>query len=112
MTTYNSAYNECYPFSGDTCQFALAANTALTYTVPGDNTVRYRVDFSFPVYGNGDVWVGYNVAATSPAAGTITTNRYIELRPDVRYVRGGDVLSFISNEIVANAGFSLLQLPN
>jgi hypothetical protein len=110
MTTYNEAYDGCFPFSDTTAQLALAAATALSYTVPGDSSMLYRCEFSWPY--NANVWVGYNITATSPGAGTISPNRNIELRPAVRYVKGGDVLSFISDSIVTDAGLSLLQLPN
>ena len=116
MTTYNESYNGTFPFSDTTVQIALAANTALTYTIPGDNTIRYRCEFSYADSTN--VWVGYNATATVPVAGAVTTvtNTSIELNPgrygQARYVRGGDVLSFISGAVVSNMGFSLLQLPN
>ncbi len=111
MTRYNTNFLETLPFSDQTVQIALAASTALTYTIPGSNSDKYRCEFSWAY--NANVWVGYNVTATVPVAGAVTTvtNTSIELRPLVRYVRGGDVLSFISDSVVSNAGLSLLQLP-
>lgn len=111
MTTYNSAFEGCFPFSDTTAQIALAANTAITYTVPGTNRDKYRCEFSW--FYNSSIWVGYNETAVVPLPGAVTTatNSSIEFRPDVRYVKGGDVLSFISDSLVTNAGLSLLKLP-
>lgn len=111
MTMFVSSFNGTLPFSDISVQVALAATTELTYTVPGDNNVQYRCEFSYPY--NANVWVGYNTTATVPPAGavTVTSNEKLELRPDVRYVRGGDVLSFISDSLVTNMGLSLLTLP-
>lgn len=110
MTQYSSSFEKTFPFSDTAYQLALAANTELTQTLPGNNTVRYRIEFSWPY--NANVWVGYNVTAVTPSAGTIASSPNVELRPDVRYARGGDVLHFKSDALVTDAGFSLLQLPN
>ncbi len=116
MTRYNSNFERTFPFSDFTVQLALAANTALTYTVPGDSSNQYRCEFSFAY--NANIWVGYNTTAVVPAPGAVTTvtNQSLELNPgkfgEARYVRGGDVLSFISDSLVSNAGLSLLKLPN
>ena len=116
MTKFNCGYERTFPFSDITVQVALAANTALTYTVPGTADMRYRCKFAFPY--NANVWVGYNTTPIVPPAGAVTTvaNESVELNPgqydEARYVRGGDVLSFISDSIVTNAGLSLLELPS
>lgn len=112
MTKYNTNFEGTFPFSDQTVQISLAANTALSYTIPGGNDIQYRCEFSW--YYTSAVWVGYNTTAVVPVAASATTssNSSIEFRPSVRYVRGGDVLSFISDSIVTNAGFSLLQLPS
>jgi hypothetical protein len=109
MTRFNSNFNGALPFSDISGQVGLAANTALPYTVPGDNTTRYRIEFSWSY--NANVYVGYNVTAVVPVAGTLTDDANIEFRPSVRYVRGGDELSFISRDATPDFGFSLLQLP-
>jgi hypothetical protein len=108
MTDFNTSSLNCLPFSNQTAQLALAANTALTYTVPGNSSMSYRCEFSWAY--NANVYVGYNVSATVPSAGTLTSNSAIELRPTIRFVRGGDVLSFISSSIVSDASFSLLRV--
>ena len=112
MTTYNDSFDTCKPISDTTAQLNLLVNTALTYTVPGDDTKRYRMQVSLSNSAN--VWMGLNVTATSPSAGTITSNANIERinNREYRYVKGGDVLSFISNAAVTDVGLSLLSLPN
>lgn len=117
MTKFNTNYLECLPFSDYTLQFVLAANTESTYIVQdptgtGLTNAVYRCEFSFPA--NANVWVGYNYPATVPSPGFITDteNQSLALNPKVRYVRSGDVLSFISDSIVLNAGFELLLLPS
>lgn len=112
MTIFNTNFLGTLPFSDQTYQVALAANTELTVTIPGTNANLYRCEFSYSY--DADVWVGFNTTAVVPPAGAITTvtNESLELRPSVRYVRGGDVLSFISSSIVGDAGFSLLALPS
>lgn len=112
MTKFNTNYLGCLPFSDQTVRVALAANAALPYTIPGDSSVQYRCEFSYADDAN--VWVGYNTTAIVPVAAAITTtsNTSIVLNPKIKYVRGGDVLSFISDSIVSNMGFELLLLPS
>ena len=112
MTKVSTNFLETLPFSDQTVQVALAANTALTYTIPGDNSMQYRCEFSYAYDAN--VWVGYNTTAVVPVAGAVTTssNSSIVLRPKIKYVRGGDVLSFKSGSLVSNMGFELLVLTS
>jgi len=112
MTRFNTNFLETLPFSDLSGQVALAANTALPYTIPGDSSVQYRCEFSYAYDAN--VWVGFNTTAVVPTAGTVTTasNSAIVHNPKIKYVRGGDVLSFISGSIVSNMGFELLVLPS
>ena len=109
MTSFNTGFLDTTPFSNLTAQFGLNAGTALPYTVPGTSATSYRATFSWPY--NANVWVGYNVTATTPTENTMSSTANMELRPDFRYVRGGDVLSFISIGAVTDAGISLLTLP-
>ena len=109
MTKYNTLYNGTTPFSDTAPQFSLLAGTALTYTVPGNSSQKYRVKFSWPYDGN--VWVAINNPARLPIPGFMTSNSVSTLRPDVKYASGGDVLSFISTNAVLDAGFELLELP-
>lgn len=110
MTYYNSGYEQCFPFSDEAPQYALAASTALTYTVPGTANERFRVSFSYPY--NANVYVAINATATLPAIATMNSSSRSEFRPTVRYVKGGDTLSFISTSTVTDGGFSLLRLPS
>lgn len=108
-TPFRESFGECTPFSNTTAQFGLTAATALSYTVPGQSDQKFRCEFSWPY--NANVWVGYNVTATSPTENTMSSNANIELRPIARYVNGGDVLSFISISAVTDAGLRLLAIP-
>ena len=112
MTRFNTNYLECLPFSDRTIQVALAANAALPYTIPGDKSVQYRAEFSYAYDAN--VWVGYNTTAIVPVAAAVTTstNSSIVLNPKIKYVRGEDVLSFISGSTVSDMGIELLLLPS
>ena len=97
MTTpYANNFDRTKPFS-DTCMSGkLAASTALSWTVPGVATNKYRAVFKSDY--NEQIYIGYNVTAALPTSNTATTTPYQEMLPwdEPRYVKGGDVLSFIS----------------
>jgi hypothetical protein len=108
MTPYNANYNETMPFS-DTClQLNLAANTAQSWTVPGSPQQFYQAYFKYNCISN--VFVCSNGTAVSPGGGAQTTQQYSEFRPKKRYVRGGDVLSFVTPDATAYMGVSLRQI--
>lgn len=109
-TNYNSQYNDCMPFSDIAPSVALAANTPLSYTVPGNAQNRYRAEFHYNYTSN--IYIANNSTAAVPGAGTISTSSVSTYRPDVRYVKGGDVLSFVTPDTTATFGFDLLLLPN
>jgi hypothetical protein len=75
----------------------LAIDTALTYTIPGIATQKFRIKFSCS--STAEIWVGYNVTSTDPSSNTATTKSYQELIPfdEARFVNGGDTLSFLSH---------------
>lgn len=108
-TAYNFSHEDTCSFSDTTGNIALSANTALTYMVPGTKMDTYRMHFEWAY--NANVYVGFNTTATVPTAATITSTSNIEFRPANRFVRGGDVISFISSAIVSDGGFSLLKIP-
>ena len=112
MTTkYQVNFTETFPFSDTNVIILLAASTALPYTVPGNPTQIYRAHFS--VSTSADVWVNLNGTAIVPVSNTATSTSYQE-RIDVnfqRYVKGGDVLSFISTG-TPQVGVSLLQVQD
>jgi hypothetical protein len=110
MTQYNSGYLDCFPFSDTNVTLLLEASTALPYTVPGSSSVTYRAHFS--VSTDADVWVCNNGTAAVPLSNVAASARYQE-RIDVnfnRYVKGGDILSFISTG-TPQVGISLLMIP-
>lgn len=105
---YNENYNGTMPFS-DTCiQINCAASTAETYTIPGSAEQQYQAFFSYTQTSN--VFVRKNGAPAVPASGTVGSEQYNEFRPTKRYVRGGDVLHFITPDTNAYIGMSLRQL--
>lgn len=111
MTKYATSFNGAYPFSDTGRKINLQASTNLTYTIPGNNTDKYRACFSYTQ--NSNVWVSLNGVAVSPFSNTSVDSYNEEFRPDIRYVQGGDVLSFITVDAAgAQVGVSLLQLPN
>lgn len=109
-TQYNRNYGDTMIFSDNNSRFHLLANAELTYTVPGDSYRQYTALFSYA--SNSNVFVGYNTTAATPAAGTAATSGLIEYKPHERYVKGGDVLHFISPDAVTYMGVSLRALPS
>jgi len=111
MTTiWNSNFeNKTTPFSDTSAQVALAANAAQTYTVPGAATQKYQAVFHYTSTSN--IFIGYNFTPTVPAPGTSQTTHTQEYRPDCKFVKGGDVLSFLSPDTTAYVGLSLLAIP-
>lgn len=114
MTQFKLHYKETMPFSDQAVQLNLLANTAVAFTVPGTSADMYRIQFSWAY--NANVYVGYNVAPVVPPANAATSSPNVEFRPGFdgsgRYVRGGDVLTFISLLATGDSGFSLLKLPS
>jgi len=105
---YNANYIETMPFS-DTCvQVNCAANTEETFTVPGTSEQQYQAYFEYTA--NSNVFIRKNGVPAIPASGTSGTEQYNEFRPKKRYVRGGDVLHFITPDANAYIGVSLRQL--
>lgn len=109
---YTSSYDETISFSDVDEQFALATNTAQTYTVPGNSTQYFTVLFGKSSTSN--IFVGKNNTAAIPAAGTKTNLQYVEfINPgEKRYVVGGDVLSFITPDASAYIGISVRSIPS
>lgn len=106
---YNSNYDGTMPFSDTAYQINLATSTDLTITIPGASTAQYQALFSYTSASN--VFVRANAVPTVPTSGTNNTQQYGEFRPCKRYVKGGDVLHFISPDATgAYVGMSLRQL--
>lgn len=106
---YHSNFDGTLNFSDVTPRVSLLQNAAVSYTVPGTAEQNYQVLFDYASSAN--VYVGYNTAALVPAAGTVQTAGRIEYKPCKRFVKGGDVLSFITPDATAFLGLSLRSLP-
>lgn len=109
-TIYQCNFDGAKPFSSNGATIQLVANTALSWTVPGEKYQSFRAEFSFN--NNDDIWVAYNKTALIPVSGVATDNNQQELRPSPKFVKGGDVLSFISTGVAVQCGVSLLLLPS
>ncbi len=106
--TYNENYDGTTPFSDVCAQINCAAGVEQTFTVPGVATTQYQALFSYNASAN--VFVRLNATPTSPGSGTVGTQPYSEFRPLKRYVKGGDVLHFITPDTNAFIGLSLMQI--
>lgn len=109
VTKYNTNYDHTKPFTTSGVQMLLAASTALAWTVPGNSNQIYRA--TFRCSSTAEVWVGINVVATVPTSNTATALSNIEFIPlyEPKYLKGGDVLSFISTA-TPQVGVQLLQV--
>jgi hypothetical protein len=105
---YNN-FEDTTNFSDVTPHLSLTAGNEVTYTVPGVATNQMQAIFEFN--DNDTVYVGYNVTAAVPAANVVTDGRFIELLPKKRFVKGGDVLSFVTPEPIVDIGISFRALP-
>ena len=108
MTQYSSNYDGTTPFSDTNASINLAVATIATYTVPGTSQQKYRAKFT---WGNGaNVYVGLNATPVASTSGAVTNMANVEFNPSAKYVKGGDVLSFLSSAAVTDSGLSLLLL--
>lgn len=111
MTFYSNSFDHCKPFSDTGQKLNLSTNVGGSFTVPGDPSLIYRAEFSYTQ--NANVWVSLNGTAVVPIAGTSTSSPNQEFRPDIRFVKGGDVLNLITNDATGQqVGISLLQVPS
>lgn len=105
---YNANYIETMPFSDTCAQVACTINSEQTWTVPGTSLMQYQAYFEYNSISN--VFICKNATPTIPANGSVGTQPYNEFRPKKRYVKGGDVLHFITPDALAYVGVSLRQL--
>lgn len=105
---YNANYIETMPFSDTATQVACLVGVEETWTIPGEPTQQYQAYFEYNQSSN--VFICKNATPVIPAGGTVGTQPYNEFRPKKRYVRGGDVLHFITPDASAYIGVSLRQL--
>lgn len=109
MTTqYNANYLDTIPFSDTDFQVACLINVEQTLTIPGNSTMQYQALFSYASPSN--VFICLNSTPVIPSGGTVGSQPYNEFKPLKRYVRGGDVLHFITPDTIAYIGVSLRQL--
>lgn len=97
MTTkYATNFSDTFPFSDNGFMMLLIAATALPITVPGTPEQVYRARFSFTI--GQSIWVRINGTAVVPTSGVATATYNQEMLDInfVKYVKGGDTLSFIS----------------
>ena len=106
--SYNSNYNETMPFSDTAIQVNCGVGVAQTFTVPGTDIAQYQAYFEYTTASN--VFVRLNATPTTPLIGTVNTEPYNEFKPKKRYVKGGDVIHFITPDASAYVGVSLRQL--
>lgn len=105
---YNNNYDGTTPFS-DTCtQFALSVGTEQTYTIPGTDTNAYVAYFGYNSTSN--IYVRLNGTAASPAPGASSSTPNQALRPLKRFVKGGDILHFITPDATAQCSVELMSL--
>ena len=112
MTRYNSSYSNTFPFSDAGAMFLLAASTGLSYTIPGTPSQIYRCRFGCS--SSAEIWVSLNGTAVIPTSNTATASYNQEFIPqygEARFVKGGDVLNFISTG-TPEVGISLLQVQD
>jgi len=106
--SYNANYIETMPFSDTAFQINCGSSAEQTATVPGPVTAQYQAYFEYTQGSN--VFICLNGTPVVPASGTVGVQQYNEFRPKKRYVRGGDVIHFITPDTVAYIGVSLRQL--
>ncbi|CAB4151455.1 hypothetical protein UFOVP685_6 [uncultured Caudovirales phage] len=105
---YNSNYDGTLPFSDSASQIHCGANVEQTVTVPGAVTAQYQALFAYIQDSN--VFVRINAAPAIPLIGTVGSEQYNEFRPEKRYVKGGDVIHFITPDASAFIGVTLRKL--
>lgn len=107
---YSSSFDQTIGFSDTECQLVLVASAVQTYTLPGTNSHKYTILFSYNSTAN--VYVGYNVTPAVPSSGTNTVVARVEYRPAQRYAIGGDVISFITPDATVYMGISVRSISN
>lgn len=103
-------------FSDTSYSATLAADTDTTLTVPGaqatgTQSAAYAKFYAIIKYStDGVVWVANNQTAAVPAGASFAQTTG-ELSPECKYVKGGDVLHFItaSSSIKVNVAFFAVQ---
>lgn len=95
-------------FAENNEQMLLLAGVEQHFTVPNVSCVNGQSGLTnswiaiFCIQAGGDVWVANNATAQVPVGAAAATTS--QLNPTARRVKGGDVLSFITNDVSAEVG--------
>jgi hypothetical protein len=97
-----NGFNSYAPsFTNLNYQVTLSASSAQSLTVPITNNYFVAV---FQVTPGSEVWIANGVTATLPSGTFGQTSS--QMNPGARYVKAGDVLSFITSNTTADVGVS------
>ena len=105
---WNANYIETMAFSDTVAQINCSAGVEQAWTVPGTDIQNFQAYFEYA--SNSNVFVCKNSTPAIPVAGSVGTQQYNEFKPKKRYVRGGDVLHFITPDATSYIGVSLRQI--
>lgn len=109
VVPYHNNYHDTTNFSDSCFRMTLTVGVEQTVTVPGVATNSYQALFGYPI--NASVLVGYNATAAVPADDTVVDSGRVEVNPIKRFVKGGDVLHFVTSDATARVGVSFRLLP-
>ena len=110
VSTYYNNYHDTTNFSDTSPRMTLTSGVEVTYTVPGSDTHNYQAIFGYAA--NTTVLVGCNTTVTLPSSNTVDSTGSAEVNPIKRFVKGGDVLHFITPDTSALVGVSLRRIPS
>ena len=106
MIRDTSGYNSfALEFSQQNYSAILSVGVAQSLTIPG-NASKYVCVFT--IESGADVWVANNATAAYPA-GTMAASNSV-MNPAARFVKAGDVLSFIAQNTNASISIVLYAL--
>ena len=109
VVSYYNNYEDTTNFSDSTARMTLTTGVAQTVTVPG--TAKDSLQAIFGFADTVSFMVGYNEAPTLPDDNTVVTTGRVEVNPIKRFVKGGDVLHFMTPDTTALVGVSFRTLP-
>lgn len=109
VAQYHNNYIDTTNFSDTTSRMTLTTGVAQTVTVPGDSSNKLQAIFGYA--SDSEIMVGYNEAPTVPANDTVIDTGRVEVNPIKRFVKGGDVLHFMTPDATALVGVSFRALP-
>jgi hypothetical protein len=106
---YHNNYIDTTNFSDTSYRMTLTTGVEVTVTVPGDAEDNLQAIFGYAA--TSQIMVGYNSSPTIPANDTAVSTGRVEVNPIKRFVKGGDVLHFMTPDTSALVGVSLRALP-